>query len=314
MSVDEPAPLSVVILTFNEEANLARCLESTAPWAAEVFVVDSGSTDQTVAIAERYGARVFEHSFENHVAQWQWALDNLPFGHEWMLAIDADFAVTPELRDAITAIAIGGGDAAGYYVRKRFIFRGRFIRHGGVYPNYRVVLFRRDAVFLDESEIQDHHFYVHGRTGRLEQELIEINANDDVMAFWIDKQLSSAERQAMEEIRHRRGGAGGPVKATPFGHHNQRVLWLEGIWSRLPLYWRSVFYFLYRYVLRGGFLDGRQGFLYHFTQALVYRILLDARIEEQRDQGLRASPAEPDSGERDVDVEGSQAGPEASAH
>src|SRR5687767_11842347 len=103
----EPAPLSVVILTFNEEANIARCFESTAPWAAEVFLVDSGSTDLTVPIAERSGARVFEHSFENHVAQWQWALDNLPFAHEWVLAIDADVAVTPELRDAIREIAAG---------------------------------------------------------------------------------------------------------------------------------------------------------------------------------------------------------------
>jgi glycosyltransferase involved in cell wall biosynthesis len=127
-------PLAVVVLTHNEERNLDRCLSSVADWADELFVIDSGSTDATLAIAARHGARVETHPFENHVRQWQWAFACLPLGGHWVLALDADQSVTPELRDQISrclATWEQPGSPVGAYVNRRQVFRGRWIRHGG---------------------------------------------------------------------------------------------------------------------------------------------------------------------------------------
>jgi glycosyltransferase involved in cell wall biosynthesis len=132
------APVSVVVLTKNEERNLGPCLESVRDWAEALFVVDSGSADGTVALAESLGARVSVHPFDGHTRQWRWALSTLPIETPWVLGLDADQRVTPELAESIVA-AIAGADAeslAGAFVNRRQIFRGRWIRHGGYYPKY----------------------------------------------------------------------------------------------------------------------------------------------------------------------------------
>ncbi len=156
-------PLTVVVLTLNEERNLPACLESVVGWATEVFVVDSGSTDATGAIAWRFGARVVTHAFETHARQWKWALDELPIQTDWVLGLDADQRITPELRQEISrrlSHATIARAPSGYFVRRRQIFRGRWIRHGGYYPKYLLKLFRLRAVSVDETDLVDHHFVV----------------------------------------------------------------------------------------------------------------------------------------------------------
>src|SRR6185503_17447041 len=156
--------------------NLAACLESVAGWAAQIFVVDSGSTDRTISIAEQFGAQIVVHPFESHARQWRWALSALPLTADWVLALDADQSLTPELREDIThklSTWNGSSAPAGAYVNRRQIFRGRWIRHGGYYPKHLLKLFRRDAVSLDEGDLVDHHFRVAGRTAILEGDLIE---------------------------------------------------------------------------------------------------------------------------------------------
>jgi glycosyltransferase involved in cell wall biosynthesis len=246
-------------------------------------VVDSQSDDATVSVAKEYTDHVFEHPFENHVLQWTWALEQTPIENRWVLALDADFLIPPELRSAVDAAIARDDDVAGFYLRRLFVFRGRPIRHGGVYPSYQLRLFRRDAVYLDTHDVNDQHFYVRGRTERIDEELIEENVKERRLSFWIEKQNAVAQRQALEEVAHRAGRVA-PEPPSLFGTHNQKVLWMKNRWVRLPLYWRSVGYFLYRYIVRGGFLDGRQGFLYHLTQALLYRVMLDARVEELRSE------------------------------
>src|SRR5499426_387775 len=135
-SVTSPVPLTVVVLTYNEERNLSACLESVAGWAGEIFVVDSGSTDHTVEIAERHGARVVTHSFESHAKQWNWALRYLPFTYEWALCLDADHRVTPELREENRELFQACSEdirrqarleaVDGFYIKRRQIFRGKW--------------------------------------------------------------------------------------------------------------------------------------------------------------------------------------------
>jgi glycosyltransferase involved in cell wall biosynthesis len=253
---------------------------------SEVFVVDSGSEDRTVAIGEAYGAKVVTHPFESHARQWSWALENLALATEWVLALDADQRVTPELRAAISRTVksqVGGGsDVAGCFVRRKQIFRGRWIKHGGYYPKYLLKLFRRDHVWLDERELVDHHFYVRGLVARLPHDLIEDKRNEAEISVWLARHIRYAGLQAEEEWRRAKEGPGGPATASPFGAPDERTLWLKGIWTRLPLYVRPCLYFLYRYVLRLGFLDGKEGFVFHVLQGFWYRLLVDIKLDELR--------------------------------
>lgn len=273
--------VSVVILTYNEELNIERCLDSVANWAAEIFVVDSYSTDGTLDIVRNYGCKLYQHAYESHPAQWRWALENLPFSYEWVLALDADFSVTPELRNAISDI-VKRNDAniQGYYVRHREIFRGRFIRHGTIYPRYWLRLFRREKVSVDEHDLVDLHFIVNGQVGRVEYDVVEDNRKEREFGFWVQKQLKFAQRQAIAELRRKSRTITDQIKPKLFGTPDQRIMWLKRIWFNLPLYVRPVLYFIYRYFFRLGFLDGKEGFLYHFSQAYLYRLFVDVRIEE----------------------------------
>lgn len=277
----ERLPLTAVVLTYNEERNLAKCLESIAGHAAQVVVVDSHSTDGTLAIAGRHGADIVQHAYEGHPQQWHWTLANAPIANDWVFAIDADFVVTPALWEDLRAkLSAGDGLCDGYYVRHRQFFRGRPILHGGAYPNHWLRIFRRDKARVDLNERVDIHFYVDGRVGSIEHDVEERNCKDDEIAFWMQKQNTFARRQAEEEARRREGGVPWPDTPDFFGTPDQRKLFLKSIWFRLPLYLRPFLYFFYRYVLRLGFLDGRAGFVYHYTQGFVYRLLVDINLEE----------------------------------
>src|SRR6266849_5850786 len=177
-----------IVLTFNEKDNLPRCLDSLRALGCPVVVVDSGSTDGTKEIALRRGSVVLEHPFETHAKQWAWALANLPVDAEWIFALDADQYLTEELTHALaTFFRTCAPDIEGCYVRRRQVFRGKWIKHGGYYPKYLLKIFRRDKVYLHAGDAVDHHFYVRGSCGKLHYDLIEANHKEDNISFWIDK-------------------------------------------------------------------------------------------------------------------------------
>jgi len=285
----------VVVLTFNEERNLAACLGSVADLTSDIFVVDSGSTDRTAAIAARFGVRVFTHQFESHAKQWQWALSTLPLQSPWVLALDADQALTPELSASISTILPAwteAGSPAGAYLNRRQLFRGRWIRHGGYYPKYLLKLFRRDRVLIDPDDLVDHHFHVDGPTAILGGDLIESNRNEDAIAVWIGKHNRYAVQQAREETARSADPDRRPTRA--FGSPDERTRWRKRLWYRMPLYVRPFGYFAYRYVFRLGFLDGKEGFIFHFMQAFWYRLLVDINRDELRtSRPERSSAAQP---------------------
>jgi glycosyltransferase involved in cell wall biosynthesis len=284
-----PAP-HVVVLTHNEERNLDQCLSSVGAWAEQLFIVDSGSTDNTLAIAARHGARVFTHPFESHVRQWQWALANLPLNGQWVLALDADQSVTPELREDLSRKLsewTAPGSPVGAYVNRRQVFRGRWIRHGGYYPKYLLKLFRREAVSLDEADLVDHHFIVAGRTAILRGDLIEDNRNEADIAVWIAKHNRYAVLQARDE--ETRWSSLNTPRGRIAGTPDERTMWLKRWWNRMPLFVRPFGYFVYRYVFRLGFLDGKEGFIFHFMQAFWYRLLVDINRDELRTQSRRST-------------------------
>jgi glycosyltransferase involved in cell wall biosynthesis len=288
---EKPLALSVFILTRNEERNLEDCLKTLADWCSDIHLVDSLSTDRTLEIARRYGVQIHQHAFEGHTKQRTWALHNLPFRNEWVFALDADHRVTPELRDELCRVfADPPKDMAGFYVHRRQIFRGQWIRHGGFYK-YQLKIFRHSQAYLDDNEF-DYRFYVNGPTARLKHDILEANQNEWQISFFIEKHNRFAGELALEEFQRAHGNLGGYLtKLTPFGNPDQRILWLKTKWNNMPLYFRPFALFFYRYFLMGGFLDGKQGFIFHFMQGLWCRLLIDVRREEleaAHNQALKA--------------------------
>lgn len=277
-SVSVTAPVAAVVLAFNEERNLPECLRSLAGWVAQLFVVDSGSTDRTVQIAESFGAVVVRHPFEHYGAQRNWALDSLPIATPWVLNVDADERITPELRESIVRVlATDAPSVDGYLVTRRTVFLGRWIRHGGHYPAWHLRLFRTGRGRCEER-LYDQHFHVSGSVRRLDGDLVDVLTPD--IATFCRRHVRWAELEATE---HEDAVTEGRVRGRLAGGSAIEVRrWLRERYNRLPLFVRPVLYFLYRYVVRLGFLDGVPGLIFHFLQAFWYRLLVDALIWQRR--------------------------------
>jgi glycosyltransferase involved in cell wall biosynthesis len=285
-------PLAIVILTYNEEENLPYALESVVGWASEVWVVDALSTDGTVGIARAEGASVVTHEFSGFAAQRNWALRNLPFQPEWVLFLDADEAVTSLLRREIARVlAAPPADVDGYYMKRRFIFLGRWLRHGGYYPVWLLRLVRHRRARCEDRAV-DEHLLVDGRTMRLGGDILHEDRRP--LSRWVERHIRYA-RLAADDLRRDPGtsavvppahtpGAPSHMPRTRRGrwdspHQMERTRWwYERVYLRAPLGLRAVGYFVYRYIVRGGMLDGREGFIYHVLQGLWYRVLIDAEV------------------------------------
>jgi len=279
------ARLACVVLTFNEEANIEPCLQS-AQGLGPIVVVDSGSTDGTRAICERYTRHFLVHPYRNHAQQWQWALEHLPLEAEWVLALDADFVVTPELAEALRdRLDTIPADVAGVFVRHDYVFGGGRIRFGGTKRHWLRVV-RAARARADLSDLVDFRFVVDGGTERWDAAVIEYNRYDDDISVWLAKQDKFSLRLAVEDELRRRGRLGWEGRPDVRGNPDQRTMWLRDRFLHLPLFLRGVLYFVYRYVIMLGFLDGRAGFLYHFLQGWWLRTVVDWKIVQLRRLGL----------------------------
>ena len=298
--------LSVIILTRDEEANLPVALSSLKGLKCEIFVVDSGSTDRTREIARAAGCHVVEHPFENYAVQRNWAFDRLPVAAPWTLCLDADERLTPELVDEIEAtLSRGDSPYDGYMLRKRTIFMGRWIRHGGQYPAWHLRLFRSGHGRC-EDRLYDQHFVVRGRVGRLASDYVDVITSD--LGTFIARHNRWAELEAREILAA--PGAVAPPRATVAaqltGTAIERRRFLRTrVYQRFPLFVRPFLFWFYGYVLRGGFLDGVEGLIFHTLQRFWFRFLIDAKIWElQRAPAAYAParPAKPTSAERPMSM------------
>jgi glycosyltransferase involved in cell wall biosynthesis len=278
--VRDKADLTVIVLAHNEEGNLPDCLASIAGLGAKAVVVDSGSTDRTRDIALGAGASVVEHPFENYGAQRNWALDNLPLETDWILCLDADERLTPELTaEMVTILSRPSVEYDGYLLNKRTIFMGRWIRHGGQYPSYHLRLFRRGKGRC-EDRLYDQHFVVEGPIGRLRHDYLDVIAAD--LSTWTERHNRWATLEATEIAGD---GAGGStesrVHARLLGTPIERKRFLRvKVYQRLPRFARPFLFWIYSYFLRLGFLDGPEGLVFHTLQRFWFRFLVDAKSLE----------------------------------
>lgn len=285
--------LSIIVLTKDEEANLPALLASVEGLNAEVFVVDSGSTDGTLDVARAAGCRVVEHPFEDYATQRNWAIDNLPIRSPWQLHLDADERLTPELVREIRDLLADEPPCDGYMLRKRTVFMGRWLRFGGQYPSWHLRLFRSGKGRC-ERRLYDQHFVVDGPVGRLRHDYVDVLTDD--LGKWIERH----NRWAVAEAAEMTCSAVGEVRPRLWGSPIERKRWLRTVvYRRMPLFVRPFLLFFLDYVVRLGFLDGRPGLVFHVLQRFWFRFLIDARIYEMRlrqavGQRSSAAPSAPE--------------------
>jgi glycosyltransferase involved in cell wall biosynthesis len=274
--INKKVPVSVIILTFNEGANIESCLESVFGWVNEIIIVDSYSTDDTLKICKKYTQRIYQHPFETQARQFNWALDSLEISSEWILRLDADESVTDELaKEIINILSAVPSTVSAFVIKRRNYFLGKWIRFGGCYPMWHLRLFRKGLGRCKESIMDEHLVVLSGRIQRLKNDIIHEDKRG--ITNWIDKHNKYAGREA-------RGSFCEPLLANKMKADvwKTRKMWLkEKVYTKLPLFTRAFIYFIYRYFLRLGFLDGVEGFVYHFLQGLWYRFLVDVKIYEQ---------------------------------
>ncbi|HXH72587.1 MAG TPA: glycosyltransferase family 2 protein [Mariprofundaceae bacterium] len=271
--------LTVIILTLNEERHIRRCIESVRQCAARVVVVDSGSTDATCDIARSLGADILNHPFKNYAQQFNWALDHAAVTTEWIMRLDADEYITPELADRlIRLLPSTAADVDGYTIRLRRYFQGRWLRHGSLYPIHLLRIWRCGRGRLEERWM-DEHVVLEGRIADMQADFIDDNLKP--LTWWIEKHNAYASREAVDllnlEYRFLPYDSVAKISSDQAGMKR----WIkEKVYFRLPGGMRAFAYFLYRYVIRLGFLDGRAGTAFHFLQGFWYRYLVDAKVAE----------------------------------
>ena len=267
--------VAVIILTYNEEANIAQALQSVCGWAREVFVVDSFSTDATVVIARKFDCRVFQNAFGGYATQRNWALDNLPIQAEWVFFLDADEWLPDNLKVEIANVISSRPRENGFYIKRRMMWMGRWIRRG-YYPSWSLRLFRATRGRCESREINE-HIVADPPLGRLNGDFLHEDRKG--LSSWMEKHVRYARREAEELLR----GAvfDGYVRPRLLGSFCERRRWLrQKIYNRLPVLLRPWLYFGYCYFIRGGFLDGREAMICHFFHALWYPLLIDVNFLE----------------------------------
>ena len=260
----ERCPISILIPAKNERDNLRACLESCR-FADEVVVVDSGSTDETPAIAREFGARVVDFKWDGRLPKKKnWALANVPWRHEWVFILDADERITPALAEELRRIIVAP-DCDGYYVNRRFWFLDGWLLHCGYYPSWNLRFFRHRLGRYEQfagvgdtssgdNEVHE-HVILDGRVGRLRHEMEHYAF--PTIGIWVEKhnRYSNWEARLLSSAEGSAAAAGAVI--DPALARKRR---LKHLAQRLPF--RPMLRFLYHYVWRAGFLDGYRGYVF----------------------------------------------------
>jgi glycosyltransferase involved in cell wall biosynthesis len=267
-SQSEKIPVSVLIPAKNEESNLPACLESVAR-ADEVFVVDSQSSDRSIEISTNYGANVVQFYFNGRWPKKKnWSLDNLPFRNEWVLIVDCDERITPELWNEIATV-IQDPDYNGYYLNRRVFFLGQWIRYGGKYPDWNLRLFKHKSGRYENLNTEDipntgdnevhEHVILDGKVGYLKNDMLHIDFRD--IYHWLERHNRYSNWEARVYYNILTGNdESGTIGANLFGDAVQRKRFLKKIWVKLPF--KPLLRFILFYFIRLGFLDGKAGYIY----------------------------------------------------
>ncbi len=288
--------VSVIILTFNEELNLPKCLESVKGWASEVFVVDSFSTDRTVDIARARssdGVRVVQHAFENYGAQWNWAIERLPLTSEWVLKLDADERVTAEfIREVDQVTRTANRQVHGLYFRRHFYLMEQRLRWSGRLP-FDLRLWRRGMATMEPRSVNE-HLVVAGDVGFLRTAVQ--HSDQRPISDWIDKHNRYSSLEAQNSISK---AAPEHMRPRLFGSPPERRMWFKRAYQATPA--GPGAYFIFLYLVRLGILDGRIGLTYCMLRT-QYLYWINVKIREFNLRGVTPVVMWPTRGQPHPDV------------
>lgn len=276
--------LAVVILTYNEARHIERAIASVEGVATEIIVINSFSTDRTVDLARSLGVTVLQHAFVTQAQQFQWALHNAPITADWVMRLDADEVPSPELVEEISAKLTGlPAEVVGINLKRRHIFMGRWIRHGGRYPLTLLRIWRRGHGRIENRWMDEHIVVSGGRTVTFDNDFADHSLTD--LTFFTDKHNKYATREAIDRLNEEFGlfARDDAVSAGASSAQARMKRFVKDrLYNRLAFGVGPLCYFLWRYFMQAGFLDGQEGLVYHFLQGFWYRFLVEAKMLELR--------------------------------
>lgn len=277
------ADVTILILTKNEEVNLPDCLESVKDFAERVVVVDSGSDDRTLEIAKTYGADVFYNPWINYAKQFTWGLENTNIQTKWTMRLDADERLTPELIKELEMLMEkhAKDDVNGITMEAWLYFMNRRLKYGG--PQKRkLMLFKTGIGKIEDREMDEHTYLTEGRSVSANEKFLHYDFKN--LTFYIEKLNGYATREMKDYINFEEREQvdeelnDDTIQAT----RNKKY----GFYYKFPKFLRAFLLFIYVYIFRLGFLDGKEGFLYHFLYSFFYRVLVDGKILEYEKRRL----------------------------
>lgn len=274
--------ISVITLAHNEHIHMRRCLDRITPYVKAVYVIDCYSDDDTVQIATEYSnVTVLQHEWVNYASQFKWALDNAPISTQWVLRLDADEYLSDELIDELERrLPALDKRYSGVLFPLRRVFLGREIKHGIARGIKMLRLFRYGQAHIEDRQMDEHMELVSGEMIEFEHSFSDDNLNN--LSWWTQKHVGYAIREAVDLLDAEYNLTEMPVdmECSSLSAQVLAKRKKKEKYARMPLFWRSFVYFLYRYFVKLGFLDGKEGFLWDFLQGWWYRTLVDAKIYE----------------------------------
>ena len=271
--------LSVIILTHNEEENIAQALDSVVSWADEVIILDSYSVDGTLDIVSRYDCNLFQNKFYNFSEQRNYALKNTFIKSEWVFFLDADEWVTEDLKAEISVFIESNPIENGVYLNRKFLWLGKWIKRG-YYPTWTLRLFRHKEAYCEDRTVNE-HIIVSGAVTKLKNHYV--HQDQKSIGDWIEKHNARATLEANELYKRDCQMIQKEIGVKLLGSQVERKRWVRYyFWEKLPILIRPILYFLFRYVFKMGFLDGKRAFTYHFLQALWFPMLIDIKYLEKK--------------------------------
>ncbi|WP_283696563.1 glycosyltransferase family 2 protein [Clostridium perfringens] len=277
--------LTVVILTKNEENNLKKCIESFKGIVKRFVIVDSYSTDNTKKLCDELKKSVnldfYENKFIDYATQLNWGINNTNISTEWTMRMDADEEITDELVEEIkNKLPNIQKDINGIILKRRVYFMGKWIKHGGKYPELLLRIFRTGYGMCEQKLMDEHMILSEGNTEKFDNDIIDNNNKN--LDWWTHKHNWYYNREVLDYQNKVKSNYSDDLinDEVNKGQASRKRFIKNNGYYKLPMFFRAHLYFIYRYYFRLGFLDGSEGKIYHFLQAYWYRFLIDAKIYE----------------------------------
>ena len=277
--------LSVIILTRNEEIHIERCLKNALLLTPNIFLVDSYSTDKTIEIARKYTSNIFQNNFDSFSSKLNWAIENLPIKTSWTIRLDADELFSHKLLNELNSfVELQSSEVSGIYIKRQLWFLNKWMKHGGMYPIYQLSVWRSGSVSCENRYLDEHMLLNDG---------VSIKSNFDIIdkpmtsiKLWIEKhnQYSDLEILSINDVAENTNNIKVSINST--NQEEVKRFMKNNIYYKLPLFIRPFIYFVFRYFIKLGFLDGIEGLIWHLLHGFYFRFIIDVKLYEVKKKNL----------------------------